>query len=196
MINMADLTNLLHKLKLDNKKIFVIPLIFFVILYMDFTFLMKLQLQGIRILTPKIIQLKENTVNLDKDLSMMQGLRKKIDDKKQTGVSNIKQIISEGEMPLLLQAISDIANQDKVRIIQINTSRDTKGKEEIIAQEKLLPITVTLDLSCTYHALGGFINSLENARQFMELEDMKIMRDPRDYFLENVNLTLKTYAKR
>lgn len=200
MIKIGDAINLLNKLelklKLNSKKLPLIILVSLIAIYIDYASLMKLQLQGIRTLTPKIVKLKEDINSLAKDLSRVQDLKKKIDTKEETQIPKLKKIISEGEAPLLLQAISDMANQNKVRIMQINTLRDTKVKEEIIAAESLLPITVTLDLSCTYHSLGSFINSLENARQFMQLQDMKIIRNSRDYLLESVSLTLKTYVKR
>jgi len=201
MINL--LANLLNKLnalkfdKLDNKKIFLIAFVGLLILYVDFAFIMKLQLQGIRALTPKIIKLKKDVDNLAKDLSWMQDLECKAGkDKAQIGALKPKEIISEDKILLLLQEVSDLANMNKVKIMQINTSKDTKVQEEVIAGERLLPILITLDLTCGYHSLGYFINALENAGQYIDVQDMKIIRDPHDYLIQNVNLVLKTYAKR
>jgi len=201
MINL--LANLLNKLnalkfdKLDNKKIFLIVLACLFIFYLDFTFIMKLQLQGIRTLTPKIIKLKKDIDNLAKDLSWMQDLERKAGkDKMQMAALKPKEIISEDKILLLLQEISDLANKNKAKIMQINTSKDAKVQEEAIAGEKLLPIIITLDLNCGYHSLGTFINALENARQFIDVQDMKIIRDPHNYLLQSVNLIIKTYAKK
>jgi len=194
---MINLLNKLNELKLDNKKIFLIVLACLLILYIDFTFIIKLQLQGIRTLTPKVIKMKKDIDNLAKDLSSMQDLERKAGkDKAQIESLRPKEIISEDKILLLLQEISDLANKNKVKIMQINTSRDKKAPEEIIAGERLSPIIITLDLTCGYHSLGTFINALENARQFIDVQDMKIIRDPRNYLLLNANLILKTYAKK
>ena len=194
---MINLLNKLNELKLDNKKIFIIVLVCLLILYIDFTFIIKLQLQGIRTLTPKVIKMKKDIDNLAKDLSSMQDLERKAGkDKAQIESLRPKEIISEDKILLLLQEISDLANKNKVKIMQINTSRDKKAPEEIIAGERLSPIIITLDLTCGYHSLGTFINALENARQFIDVQDMKIIRDPRNYLLLNANLILKTYAKK
>ena len=80
--------------------------------------------------------------------------------------------------------------------MQINTSKDAKVQEEVMAGERLLPVIITLDLTCGYHSLGSFINALENAGQYIDVQDMKIIRDPHNYLLQNVNLVLKTYAKK
>ncbi len=194
---MINLLNKLNELKLDNKKIFLIVLACLLILYIDFTFIIKLQLQGIRTLTPKVIKMKKDIDNLAKDLSSMQDLERKAGrDKAQIESLRPKEIISEDKILLLLQEISDLANKNKVKIMQINTPRDKKAPEEIIAGERLSPIIITLDLTCGYHSLGTFINALENARQFIDVQDMKIIRDPRNYLFLNANLILKTYAKK
>ena len=193
---MVNLLNKLNELKVDNKKIFIIAFVGVLILYIDFAFIMKLQLQGIRTLTPKIIKLKKDSDNLAKDLSWMQDLERKADkDKAQIGALKPKEIISEDKILLLLQEVSDLANVNKVKIMQINTSKDAKVQEEVIAGERLLHVIITLYLICGYHSLGSFINALENAGQYIDVQDIKIIRDPHDYLLQNVNLVLKTYAK-
>lgn len=194
---MTNLLNKLNALKLDNKKIFLIALACLLMLYVDFAFMLKLQLAGIRTLTPKIIKLKKDVDNLTKDLSWLQDLEQKASkDKKQMGGLKTKEIISEDRLLLLLQEVSDLANENRVKLMQINTSKDTKVQEEVIAGERILPIIITLDLTCGYHSLGSFINALENAGYFIDLQDMKIIRDPRNYLLQNVNLVLKTYARK
>ena len=191
------ISNGVNGLKVDNKKIFIIVFVGALIVYMDFAFIMKLQLQGIRTLTPKIIKLKKDFDNLAKDLSWMHDLGLEAGkDKAQIGALKPKEIISEDKILLLLQKVSDLANKNRVKIMQINTSKDTKVQEEVIAGERLLPIIITLDLTCGYHSLGSFINALENAGQYIDVQDIKIIRDPRVYLLQNVNLVLKTYAKK
>ena len=193
----GGLLDKLNELKVDNKKIFLIAFVGVLILYIDFAFIMKLQLQGIRTLTPKIIKLKKDVDNLAKDLSWMQDLERKASkDKAQIGALKPKEIISEDKILLLLQKVSDLANKNQVKIMQINTSKDAKVQEEVIAGERLLPVIITLDLICGYHSLGSFINALENAGQYIDVQDIKIIRDPHDYLLQNVNLVLKTYAKK
>ena len=191
------ISNGVNALKLDNKKIFLIALACLLMLYVDFALMMKLQLQGIRTLTPKIIKLRKDIDNLTKDLSWMQDLEQKAAKaQKQMGAFKTKEIISEDKLLLLLQEVSDLANENRVKIMQINTSRDTKAQEEVIAGERLLPIIIALDLSCGYHFLGSFINALENAGHFIDLQDMKIVRDPHNYLLQKVSLVLRTYAKK
>lgn len=193
---MKNLLDKLNKLELDNKKILLIILICLIILYLDFSFIIKLQLQGIRTVGAKIIKLKTDIDNLTKDLSRLEELRRTVTQTKQETVLKAQKIISEEELPLLLQDISDLANMHKVKIMQIKPSKDTKAKEEAIAKVKILPVMLTLDLSCSYHSLGSFINALENTKQFIAVQDLKIRRSSDDYFRRDVDLLLKTYVKK
>jgi Tfp pilus assembly protein PilO len=128
---------------------------------------------------------------LSRDLIAMQQSKTK-----QEVVTKAKEIISEGQLPWLLQEISDIANKFEVKITQIKPSQDVKSQEEIIAPVKLFPLFITLDLSCGYHSLGSFINELENANRFIAIKDMRISRSSSDYLHQSITLVLKTYVKK
>lgn len=184
--------------ELDKKKIFLLILLSLVILYIDFSFIIKLQLKGVRSIREKIIKIKKDIGNLNKDLAALQNLKQKQTkvEKKQEEILKAKRIISEGQIPLLLQDISDLANRYKVKIMQIRPSKDAKAKEEVIEGEAFLPITIMLDLSCTYHSLGSFINALENTGVFIAVQDIKIRRSSDNYLSGDVDLTLKTYVKK
>jgi len=191
------ISNVVNELKVDNKKILFMVLACLLIFYMDFAFIIRLQLESIKPLTPKIIKLKKDMDNLAKDLPRLQDLERKAGkDGARITALKPKELISENKILLLLEEISVFANKNNVKITQINTSKDAKAQEEVVAGERLLPIVINLDLDCSYHSLGSFINALENARQFIDVEDMKIIRDPHNYLLENVNLVLKTYARK
>lgn len=195
---MIDLLNTLRFNKvLDTKKIFLIALIALFILYMDFSFIFKPQIRGIGIIGPKIIKLDKDISVLNKDLAALQDLQRSgLEVKKQEESSKSKKIIYEEKMPSLLQDLSDMANNNSIKIMQIKPSKDTKLKEEVIAGVKILPIIITLELSCGYHSLGAFINALENSAQYMAVQEMKITSDPNDYLYQKVNLVLKTYVKK
>jgi len=191
---MMNLLDKLNGLKLDNKKIALIVIVCVLIFYADFMFIFKLQLKGINATSPKITKIKKDMASLSKELSQMQDLQ--LLQKGRPEAAKHKEIISEDKILLLLQEISDLANKNKIKVIQINTSKQAKAQEETVAGEKLLSVLIVLDLSCDYHALGNFLNALEDSSQYTELQDMKILRDARNYLLENASLVLKAYVKK
>lgn len=192
------ITDLLNRLKLGKKRIFFIALAGLFILYLDFALLIRLQFRYIKNISPKIVSLKKDLGNLAKDLATMKDLQSKQTQIKQAGALSVKKIISEGQIPLLLQHISDIANKNHISIIQITPSKEFKAKEEKIADNttKFAPILITLNLSCSYHNLGKFINDLDNVEGFITVEEMKIIRNPGNYLHQNINLALRAYVKK
>jgi Tfp pilus assembly protein PilO len=186
------MANLLNKLGSDTQKLFLIVLVSAVVIYVDYAFIIKLQLGNIGGAKTKIIKLEKDIVALNKDLALMQQSQ---DQMKQKTPLKTKTIISEDEMTGLLQEIFNLANKDNVRIIQIRPLKDPKAKEEVMGSQKIMPVAIVMDLSCVYHSLGSFICDLENAEQFLAVQDLKIVRSPGDYMRQNVTLNLKTYVK-
>lgn len=168
---------------LDNKRVALIILSCLIIIYIDFATLFKLQLKGIRIVSPKVARLKIDINQLTKDLDNLKI--KQLEIKK--GQPRIKKIVLEREIPSLLERISVMANKNNIRIIKILPSKDTKSTSYIL---------IGLDLTCAYHNLGRFLNDLEEAQDFIVVEEIKIRSDTGNYFQQNVNLTLRIYVKK
>ena len=179
--------NFLSKLELDKKKIGLIILICAILIYVDFAFLIKLQLRSTTAVGAKIIKLRKDIEVLNKDLIMMQQT-----GKKQDVAVKLKKIISEGQMPSLFQSISNTANKNNVKIMEIRPSRAPKSSASGI----FTPMSLTLDLSCSYHNLGKFINDLENLEVFIAVENLRILPQSQDYFTHGVTLVLKTYVRK
>jgi len=169
------------------------------VLFIDFAFIIKLQFRYIKGVTPKIVQLKTNIDNFSRDLARMQDMQSRKVKSKQEKGPTVKKIISQEEIPLLLQFISNIANKYNIRIMQIRPSRDVAKTKEDKAQTAALkfgPFSIALVLSCDYHRLGQFINDLENAEYLFSVEELRISPGPVDYLNQNVNLVLRTYVNK
>ncbi len=192
------ITALIDKLKLDKKKILFIALVAAAILYLDFTLLIKLQFNYLKDIGPKVVKLKKDIKNLSKDLATMQDFQDKQGKMKQTVASSVKRIITEERVPLFLQHISDTANKNNISIMQIRPSQEFRADEEKISGNtiKFSPVLTTLDLSCSYHNLGKFINDLENLEEFIAVQEFKITPSSGDYLRQNVSLVLKTYVRK
>ena len=187
------MANLLNKLGSDIQKLVLIVLVGAAVIYADYAFIIKLQLRGIGNAKAKITKLNQDITALDKDLALMQQSQSQM---KQKTPLKPKTIISEDEMTGLLQIIYNLANKNKVKIIQIRPLKDPQAKEEVMGTQKIMPMAIAMDLSCVYHSLGSFISDLENAEQFLAVQDLKIVRSPGDYMRQNVTLNLKTYVRK
>jgi len=198
--------DLLSKLKLgglDKKKILMIAAIGVAILYLDFAVVLKLQLKWIKNTSPKIVKLSKDIADLNKELANTRNLQDKEAKIRQKAASKGKKIISAEEIPLLLQHISDIANKNNANMAKMTPAKDKESKPKApkngsaaAAAASFGQATITLDLSCSYHNLGKFINDLENLQEFVAVEEMKITHGADDYVRQNVSLTLKTNVRK
>lgn len=182
------------KLGLDNKQmLLVVPLCLTIVIYADIISITRLQLDALKKLRPKIIELQKDLEALDKGLFIMQDLKNK---QKET-LAKSKRIIPEDQIDYILQDLSIIAKNDNVKIIQMKPYKEPKGKpEKGAAVARFTPLSINLDLICDYHQLGKFINDLERAEILFAVETMKITRRQDSYFQQKVNLVLKTYVKK
>jgi Tfp pilus assembly protein PilO len=184
----------IDNLKLDNKKILLITLAVLFIIYADYAFVVKMQMGNLRILNPKVAKLKKDINSFNKDSSEISRLK----NQPQQPASVGKRLISENELPGLLEYISDAGNKNSIRIMQTKPSWEAKAKDAkpLISAAKFSTLYISLDIFATYHNIGAFINALESADRFISVQDLKIFRDKNDYMRQEANLTLKTYVKK
>jgi Tfp pilus assembly protein PilO len=181
---------------MDKKKTILIILSLIIFVYFDFNFILKAQLKGINSLKPKVLNLKREIDSLNRDLAKMQELKLNQTKEKENLKFQSKKIITEEQLPSLLEEISLIANKNNVKIMQIVHAKEVKKEEKVPSGQNYLLLSVTLDLLCGYHNLGGFINELENAPQLLSIGDLKIANEANDYLNQKVNLVLKVYIRK
>jgi Tfp pilus assembly protein PilO len=190
--NLKDIKDI-EKINLDKKSILIIILAALLIVYLDYAFLIKGQMRSLSVVAPKVAKIREDLSDLNKNLFAIQDLKNK---QALSAASKVKKIISQEQVALLLQDISNIANNNSVKILQMKPTKETQGKQEKVMTLTLSPILVTLDLICSYHSLGKFINDLENAEIFMLVQNIKIIEREPDSLIQEVNLVLRTYVKK
>lgn len=192
------MNNPLKKIKLDNKKALLVILIAPVLVYLDYTFVLKLQLQGLRNTGPRIQKLKGDLSALSAQFAMMQEVKNKHLQAKEEALSKAKKFISEEEIPSLLEEVAKTAQENGVELIQMKPLRErpaAAGAKDAIAV-KFSPLLINLSLSCGYHELGRFLSGLENKEEFIGVEGLVVSAQQKDYFKHKVELTLRAYVEK
>lgn len=189
---------ILDQFNLDHKKIIMIALVSAVIFYADFNFIFRLQLKGLGKSGAEAARLKKDLDNLKTGFKKMQDLRSREGITPAVREAGIKRIVSEDQFPALLQEISGLANKHEVKIIQLKPSREIQGAngDKRKPAGKLEALFVTLDLTCGYHNLGGFINGLENLPAFVKVREIRIEPQEKDYLHQRAKVVLITYVKK
>jgi len=184
-----------HNIELDKKKIFFIILFCLIIVYLDFSFLMKMQIKTFKDLGGKITKLKVDYDSLNRDLAEMQGVKNKQAQIPDGFFSQAKRIISEEEVVSLLQDISEMAKKNNVQIAQMKPYNEPRALQNKTTANKFTPVLIALDLTSDYHSLGGFINDLENGQTFICVQELKIASQQKDNLKQKANLLLKTHVR-
>lgn len=187
--------------ELTDKKILVVILICLAAFVLDFIFVIGWQNNRLKTVKPKIKQIKADIDTINKNFSCIDELKKKY-------ILDKKDILSEGQFSILLEEISNIANKNNALIMRIKPVADSKDKDpkakkslkdkkqKAVLTEKFIPAFIDMELSCGYHNLGNFINSLENSTNFMQIQNIKISTNQEDYSLHKVTLLIKTFIKK
>ena len=178
----------------DKQRLILFAVIGIIVLALDYQFLAALSRKG-KAMNKKIVALKNNINTFGKDFSKMRELKAKQAQTKEFLIPRIKKILPEEQKVSLLQDISDIANKNNVKILQMNPVSDPKQEKPFLGG-KIAPLYITLDLICDYHSLGRFVNGLENAETLMSVQDLKITKDSGDFLKEKITMVVRAYVKK
>lgn len=191
----VDVNELIKKIPIKDKKVLMfIVLASVVIFYLDYSSVLRLQLQSIKKISSNIVNRKKDIGALRKELAELGNLKaKQLSRGKEP--AKIKEFITEERLPFLLKEISDIANKNQVRINQIKPSKGAAQDAKQLKLEKSFTVLIALDLTADYHKLGSFLNDLEENKTYFSVEEIKITPNANDLFHQGVKLVLKTNVK-
>lgn len=193
-LNKDKLVALVDKVAMDKKNIILAVIVGLTLIYVDFSFVLKPQLAGFKVINGRIIERKKEINKLKTELQQTKDIKLE-QEKEGKQLLKSKKIISEGDMPALLKVISDLANKNQVRLNQIKPAKEIKDAKAAKAQ-KFDVMSITLDLTADYHRLGAFINDLENNDALVWFSDLRAVSNPNDFFHQDVKLVIKAYVKK
>mgnify|MGYP001597359362 FL=1 len=139
------------------------------------------------VIEKKIVEInnaKSAKANLDKLKRELAEIEKKVTYYKD-------KLPAEKEMPLLLKGFTDMANQCRIKFITIQP-QDTYSQSPA-GSAHYIEIPITINLRCSYHDLGRFINMIENSDRFMKVTDLTINTNP-DPMAHNIRLIVNIFV--
>jgi len=107
-----------------------------------------------------------------------------------------KRLSREKELPMLLENLSLMAKESRVRILgitphvtRLKVQKDT-GEEKSVYQE----VPIAISAQSGYHELGSFINRLENHQRYMQVSHMKIESGQADPERHEIKFVVYAYT--
>jgi len=193
------MNELLSNLLSDKKKVLLVVIFAVIIGYLDMSMIMKSQLAGVKKKESQIKELKAKFANFERDLLKM-GEQKKKESAGTMEPQKGKKLLSHDSLVALMYGISGLANKDNVKILKMAPADQqpvaVRGPVAPDPAIRFLPVVIRLDLLSDYHALGSFINDIENDQILVLVQEFGIIADKQDPLKQRVNLVLRTYVKK
>lgn len=183
----------------QQKNMILIAIVLLVVIYVDFSFILKFQFKSLKEGISRLKQVKSEMALYKKDSLKSQELANdlKLLEKKMANIET--NIISDSDLPLFLDDISQKANFYGIKIMQIRPLRQIEDQKEKKVQGspksnlEFYGLPIKLELRSGYHQLGEFLSSLES-NPFIWVTDLRIRYDDLEPRYHKVELDLKAYV--
>lgn len=94
------------------------------------------------------------------------------------------------QIPLLLNALANVANKANINYVSINTKPMETGEQQGGLSYNRLPIEITL--RCRYRNLGEYLANLRDMPRLVKVDSLKLRRN-KD-ILPNIDVTIDVYT--
>lgn len=188
---------MLKEISEKQKKTILIVILSIAFIYIDLALIFKLQISNLKNTSLKLRQVQSAL----RQYKQRSGRFKDLEDDFKTLISwnsaVENKIFYDSDLSLLLDTISQKANSQRIKIMQIRPSsiigENEKGIDDT-SDFDFHPLKIQLELSCGYHQLGEFLNRIED-NPLIAASELKIAPDAADIAKQKVNLTLNVYIK-
>lgn len=169
----------LPELQMDEskKKILIIyGSAFLAILLVYFFFFLKPSMGKLFDLMPRVRERRIEIKTVRRDLAHEDLLKKRLEALEQKMGRYEKKLSREKEIPMLLENLSKLAKNSRVKILSITPiEKKLKAPAEAAIEDSVYQeVPIAINAQSGYHELGTFINRLENSERYMQVSDIKI----------------------
>ena len=158
----------------------------------DYFFFMKPQLNTLNTLSPKLTILRQDITQATDNIAQIDFYRSEIGQLKEKFKKSDFKILSKEEANLILEGISRLATQNKVKIDQI---LPFKGPPELLLKNKegsYYSFPIRLEAKGGYHDIGRFLDQLERDNVFKSITALTIVSNADDPTHHSIKLTVKS----
>ena len=174
----------------DKKKLILVAISMGIFLFIDLGMIFPAQIKGLKNIG------KDISIKAEEIKSVKLGLSQAKNTQIKTEAVLVKRVISESEIMILLQRISEIANERNISLAQIKPLKNKSLKDEVVEGQSFSPFSVSLEFDTDYHNFGVFLNKLEQMDILSGVSDLHIINSNDSYLKQSFIVTLKAYVKK
>ena len=145
------------------------------IFILDYVLFMRLQLNALWKINPQIKELSENYKQAKVDIERQPEYEKQVEQLKQVMVDVQVKIKSREDVPLILERISRLAQENGIKIDQITPF---SGQSTVLLEKsgrKYYSVPISVEAQSGYHDFGRFLNRLENDKVFLKTDSFTFL---------------------
>lgn len=157
--------------------------------------LMQPQLKNLMKLSPQIVELARNLTEAQRNIQAIGEHRERLAQLRAQAKASGGKILLKEEIPAILEDISRIANESKVRINQIIPIKESQQLVLSKDDGKYYSLPVLVTARASYHNIGRFFSRIEGADIFMSITDFDIVANSDDPSLHSLKVTIKAFVR-
>ena len=163
----------------------------------DYFLLMQpLQLRNLMKINSEIGVMQKDLAQGKTDIQRRAQYEEQLEELKAKKKMMANMILSEEEIPLIMENISHLARKNNIRINQIMPLKDTLQKVLDTEDGTYLSLPILVNSRGGYHDLGRFINDIENDKIFMSILAFDIAGSGDDPKNHSARITIKAFVVR
>ena len=142
--------------------------------------------------TSRQIEQRERDLQRAKTAQNLEDMEKEIKAIKEELMVYQQRLNAPIDIPQVLEVLDSIAKHQKIEFISVTP---LEAKEVLLprGEEFLLEVPIEMQLRCGYHALGVFINQIENADRVKKVTDLRMKVDSSNIWSHQVELVVVSY---
>ena len=175
----------------EKNRYLVVGTILLCIFLADYFFVLKKQLELLNMINPDLAVLQQDIKEVKETIPQVHIYQNEISRMKDQFRKKGYRIPAKEEVSFILEGISRIANQNKIKIDQM---MPIKGVEELLLKNKegkYYSFNVFLQVQGSYHDIGRFFNSIETDPIFKSISAFTMTANPQDTTHHSVKMTIK-----
>lgn len=177
---------------LSERKRYVLLSAFLVFIFLaDYLFVMRIQLDTLNTINPRLTILKQDIQDVRDNIPKISSYQIEINKLTEQFQKNGFIIPLKEEVSSILEGISRLANQNKIKIEQM---MPVKGAEELLFKNnegKYYSFSIFVEADGGYHDIGRFLNQIEKDALFKSVSAFSITDNPKDSMNHSVKMTIK-----
>ncbi|MBF0388025.1 MAG: type 4a pilus biogenesis protein PilO [Candidatus Omnitrophica bacterium] len=157
----------------------------------DYALVMRSQVGLVGSLDSRIVKLRADIADLANNKQRLVQYNDQLEQARLARKNFSAMVHRKDEVPAVLKSISSIANDCGVKIDQLSPQAVSAAALVQNEDGKYHSMNIAVRVRSGFHQFGRFLNQLERARIFWQLEDFTVKADDKDLQRQEVKMNMK-----